>query len=298
MHYCQLGKSTLEISEIGFGCMSLGEREAESARIIHRAIHLGINFFDTADLYQHGLNEIIVGKALGKNRKEVVIASKVGNQWRKDGSGWDWNQGKEYILNAAAESLKRLQTDHIDLYQLHGGTIEDNIDETIEAFELLKQEGKIRYYGISSIRPNVIREYVRRSGIVSVMMQYSLLDRRPEEFCMDLLHRNNIGVLARGSLAQGFLINKPAKAYLDYSETQVSKAAAAISSLSGKKRTKAQTAIQFVLQHPAISSAVVGIRTMEQLEEVVQTIHAPRLTEDEMQKLRQSLPANTYRQHR
>src|SRR6202034_3432729 len=96
-------------------------------------------------------------------------------------------------------------TDYIDLYQLHGGTIDDPIDETIEAFELLQQQGKIRYYGISSIRPNVISEYVQRSNIISVMMQYSLLDRRPEESCLQLLQQNNIGVLARGSVAGGLL---------------------------------------------------------------------------------------------
>ena len=88
---------------------------------------------------------------------------------------------KNIFSSAVDQSLKRLQTDYIDLYQLHGGTIEDPIDEMIEAFETLKAAGKIRYYGISSIRPNVIREYVKRSSIVSVMMQYSLLDRRPEE---------------------------------------------------------------------------------------------------------------------
>ena len=86
-------------------------------------------------------------------RDQVVIASKAGNQWRADGSGWDWNSSKKHILAAAEESLKRLKTDYIDLYQLHGGTIDDPIDETIEAFEILKKQGKIRYYGISSIRP-------------------------------------------------------------------------------------------------------------------------------------------------
>lgn len=89
---------------------------------------------------------------------------------------------KAYIKEAVKKSLTRLKTDYIDLYQLHGGTIEDNIDETIEAFEELKQEGVIRYYGISSIRPNVIKEYVKKSNIVSIMMQFSLFDRRPEEW--------------------------------------------------------------------------------------------------------------------
>src|SRR5215831_1932826 len=199
MKYNQLGNSTLYISEIGFGCMSLGEDHATNELLIHKALAAGINYFDTADLYQKGFNEISVGKALAGKRDQVIIASKVGNQWRPDGSGWDWNPHKDYILKTAEESLKRLETDYVDLYQLHGGTIDDPIDETIEAFELLQKQGKIRYYGISSIRPNVIREYVKRSHIVSVMMQYSLLDRRPEETCLELLRQNHVSVLARGS---------------------------------------------------------------------------------------------------
>lgn len=197
MQYRSLGKSTLTVSEIGFGCMSLGSDDAANARLIHHACEQGVNFFDTADLYEHGQNETSVGKALQDRRSAVIIATKVGNQWKEDGSGWDWNPKKAYIIAAVEASLQRLQTDYIDLYQLHGGTLDDPIDETIAAFETLQQQGKIRYYGISSIRPNVIREYVQRSHIVSVMMQYSLLDRRPEETCLPLLQENNIGVLAR-----------------------------------------------------------------------------------------------------
>jgi aryl-alcohol dehydrogenase-like predicted oxidoreductase len=164
-------------------------------------VDLGINYFDTADIYDQGENEITVGRALRDSRSKLFIATKVGNQPRPDGTGWDWNPHKEHILGAAEASLKRLQTDYIDLYQLHGGTLDDPIDETIEAFELLKEQGKIRAYGISSIRPNVIREYVARSNMVSVMMQYSLLDRRPEESCLELLREIGIGVLVRGAVA-------------------------------------------------------------------------------------------------
>ena len=189
MTFLKLGKSALNISRIGFGCMSLKPGQADMQLIIDRAIANGINYFDTADLYDKGLNEINIGKALRGKRKDVVIATKAGNQWRADGSGWDWNPSKKYILACAEQSLKRLQTDYIDLYQLHGGTMEDPIDETIEAFELLQQQGKIRYYGISSIRPQVIREYVLRSNIVSVMMQYSLADRRPVALEVESLPR-------------------------------------------------------------------------------------------------------------
>jgi aryl-alcohol dehydrogenase-like predicted oxidoreductase len=298
MEYVQLGTSDMRISRLSFGCMSLGSDDVANEKILHRAMDLGINFFDTADLYAKGMNEISVGKALKPYRNKVYIATKVGNQWRPDGSGWDWNPRKEYILAEVEKSLQRLQIDTIDLYQLHGGTIDDNIDESIEAFELLKQQGKIRYYGISSIRPNVIREYIKRSNIVSVMMQYSLLDRRAEETCLSLLQENNIGVLARGAAAQGLLVNKPPKPYLNYSPKEVELAAAVVHSISSNKRNAAQTALRFVLHHPAITSAVLGIRTRQQLEEAVATFKTPMLTSKEMALLQGSVVANRYELHR
>ena len=298
MNYHNLGKSSLQISEIGFGCMSLAGSAEENEKILHQAIELGINFFDTADLYNKGMNEVTVGKALKSKRDKIVLATKVGNQWRRDGSGWDWNPRKEYILSAVEESLLRLETDYIDLYQLHGGTIDDPVDDTIEAFELLKQQGKIRYYGISSIRPNVIREYIRKSSIVSVMMQYSLLDRRPEESCLDLLKENNIGVLVRGSIAQGLLVNKPAKEYLQYSKQEVMTINEAVRAVSKNQRTSTQTAIAYVLNHPAVTSVIVGIRTMQQLEEAVKSVTASELSKEDMIRLKNSINPSTYDQYR
>jgi aryl-alcohol dehydrogenase-like predicted oxidoreductase len=298
MKYNLLGSAALTISEIGFGCMSLKGAEKENNDLVHEAIGMGINFFDTADIYDHGKNEMLLGKALKEKRKEIIIATKVGNEWRKDGSGLDWNPRREHIVAAVEDSLRRLQTDYIDLYQLHGGTIHDPLDETIEAFETLQEKGKIRFYGISSIRPNVIREYIQRSKITSVMMQYSLLDRRPEETCLPLLQENKTGVLARGSLAQGLLINKPAKDYLGYSREEVAGAAAAIHSLSKPKRNATQTAIRFVLQQPAITSAVIGFKNTGQLQEAVKTGDSPLLTDDEMELLKKALRVNFYADHR
>src|SRR5690606_22466686 len=186
------------------------------------------------DLYQKGLNEQHVGEALKSIRQQVIIATKAGNQWRPDGSGWDWNPSKAYILKCADQSLRRLKTDYIDLYQLHGGTLDDPIDETIEAFELLKQQGKIRWYGISSIRPNVIRAYVKRSNIVSVMMQYSLLDHRPEEEVLDLLHQHGISVICRGAVAQGLLLGKSADHYLQYTDGEVTRVARTVAKVAAE----------------------------------------------------------------
>src|SRR5690349_1405782 len=115
MKYRLLGSSGIKVSEIGFGCMSLSSNsENENIELLHAATDLGINFFDTADLYDKGMSEIAVGKAIKKMRKKIVLATKVGNQWRSDGTGWDWNPRREYILQAIDKSLRRLQTDYID----------------------------------------------------------------------------------------------------------------------------------------------------------------------------------------
>ncbi|HTL08033.1 MAG TPA: aldo/keto reductase [Chitinophagaceae bacterium] len=298
MEYSQLGSSSLNISIIGFGCMSLQPGDAAAADLLHAAIDKGINFFDTADLYNKGENEALLGRALKEKRKDILIATKVGNQWKQDGSGWVWNPRKAYIMTAVDESLRRLQTDYIDLYQLHGGTLEDNIDETLEAFTSLQQQGKIRYFGISSIRPNVIRAYAYRSKLTSVMMQYSLLDRRPEETCLPLLQDKNIGVLARGTVAGGLLAGKPSAGYLNYSSEEVARAANAIRAASTEGRTASQTAIRFVLQQPAITAAIVGIRTMEQLLEAVGTLEKPMLKDVQYQQLQEALTPNYYTAHR
>jgi aryl-alcohol dehydrogenase-like predicted oxidoreductase len=298
MRYRQLGKSALQVSEIGFGCMSLGRDDKQNKSLIEFAIDGGINFFDTADIYDHGQNEISVGLAIQEHRKNILLASKVGNQWKRDGSGLDWNPTKKHILQAIDKSLERLQTHYLDLYQLHGGTIEDRIDESIEAFEILKGQGKIRYYGISSIRPNVIREYVHRSNMVSVMMQYSLLDRRPEESCLELLNQNQVGVLARGSVAKGLLINKPAENYLDYKKEEVEKMVTALKSIKGGHPGTAQTAIQFVLAQQMVSSAVVGIRNKEQLNDALTAADSPRLPESDLLVLKNTISPSRYQQHR
>jgi aryl-alcohol dehydrogenase-like predicted oxidoreductase len=298
MNYHKLGQSNLQISAVSFGCMSLKGKEADDIQLLHQALAGGINFFDTADLYDRGANEELVGKAFKQKRKEVIIATKAGNQWRPDGSGWDWNTTKAYILQAAEKSLRRLQTDYIDLYQLHGGTLEDPTDETIEAFEQLQQQGKIRYYGISSIRPNVVQRWVERSKMSSVMLQYSLLDRRPEEAILPLLQEKNIGVLVRGALAQGLLTGKPQKPYLEHSEEAVQKAAAAVAAASTGGHTGTSVSLHWVLQQQAVSSAVVGIRTQEHLIQALVAAQKPAITPETYAGLSNAAPPLTYQQHR
>lgn len=289
MEYRKLGDTDLSVSKLGFGCMSLKPGMLDAEAILQEAVDLGINFFDTADLYDKGWNEELVGRALRTHRSKICIASKVGNQWREDGSGWDWNPRKSYILDAVEQSLRRLNTDHIDLYQLHGGTIDDPIDETIEAFELLKQQGKIRAYGISSIRPNVIHEWLNRSSLQSVMVQYSILDRRPEEDCLSMIRKKGVSVIARGSLAQGILIDKPVKPYQGYTMEEVS---AIVAHLQTTGIDATTLALHYVWHDPVVSTAVVGIRTREQL---IKAYNAAVV-----EKINVSLPfkPNVYQEHR
>lgn len=297
MDYKLTPKAGFKVSEVSFGCMSLKSDVAGNDQLIGKAIDSGINLFDTADLYEKGENEKLLAKALGSRRKDIFISTKVGNSWRSDGSGWDWRPDKEYILSAINDSLTRLNTDYVDLYLLHGGTIDDPIDETIEAFERLKAEGKIRAYGISSIRPNVLREYVKRSNIAAVMTQYSLLDRRPEEETLQLLHNNNIGVLARGTVAGGLLAGKAAKPYLGVTEDMITTIIDELKKML-PERTVEEKALRYVIDNPAITTAVAGIRTGQQLTEAVAASKSVKLSENEREALRNIWSGNFYKEHR
>ncbi|MEK3885094.1 aldo/keto reductase [Paenibacillus sp. PL2-23] len=298
----RLGSSDLTVSEIGLGCMSLGTEETEAVAIIHEALECGITLLDTADLYDGGRNEELVGLAVRGRRADVVIATKVGNRRVPGKEGWTWDPSKAYIHAAVRESLRRLGTDYIDLYQLHGGTIDDPMEETIEAFEELKRDGLIRHYGISSIRPNVIREYAKRSSIVSVMSQYSMLDRRPEEETLPLLAERGIGLIARGPLAGGILTEagagKANRQYLDYSPLELPETRRRLAELVSGERTLAQTAIRYALSEPGVSTAIPGASNIEQLRQNVSASKAAPLTAEERAAIRAATKANQYADHR
>lgn len=304
----KLGKSNLWVSKMGLGCMSLGTDEVKAAGIIEAAIEEGVNYFDTGDLYDYGVNEELVGKILAPFRNEVIIATKVGNRWNEQKDGWRWDPSKKYIKEAVKNSLRRLKTDYIDLYQLHGGTIEDPIDETIEAFEELKAEGFIGCYGISSIRPNVIREYVNRSAIDSIMMQYNLLDRRPEEI-MPLLKENDVSVVTRGSVAKGMLSDKmlelrqeqfKEKEYLNYSAQELYEFYESVKAklLSRSDRTLNELALQFNLSHSSVAAVVVGASSIEQVRDNARAVNARPLSNEEMGILSILTKKDRYSSHR
>ncbi|MBT2214337.1 aldo/keto reductase [Virgibacillus dakarensis] len=302
----QLGKSDLFISQLTLGCMSLGTDKKQAQTIIDQALDAGINHLDTADLYDFGLNEEIVGQAIKDKREQVIITSKVGNHFDRDAKDWFWDPSKAHIIEGLKDSLQRLKTDYIDFYMLHGGTIDDPINESIEAFEELKKDGLIRAYGISSIRPNVIREYVKRSSIDAVMMQYSMLDRRPEEEILDLLQQNTISVLARGPLAKGILSDngekqierKSREGYLDYTYEELVKVYDEIKDVIGDSASFNTAALQYVLHHPAVASAVFGASSVEQLRENTAISQAAPLPEEKYQALQAVTKPMQYTNHR
>lgn len=296
----RLGNSELFAGEIGLGCMSLGTDESKAVAIIHRALDRGVNLLDTADIYDDGRNEELVGKAVKGRRDKVIIATKAGNRRIPGREGWVWDPSKNHILSAVRESLKRLGTDYIDLYQLHGGTIDDPIEETIEAFEQLKREGLIREYGISSIRPNVIREYAARSRIVSVMNPYSILDRRAEEAVLPLLQERGISVIARGPVASGLLAEGRIveKGHLDYSVEEVKQVREGLQRLAVPGRSMTQLAIRFSLSHPAVAAVIPGASSLAQLDHNLDAADLPPLTQEELAAIRSLSKANRYTAHR
>ena len=260
----KLGNSELTISELSLGCMSLPANSNEARPIMEAALDAGITYFDTADLYDKGLNEEIIGTLLKPHRQNITLATKVGNRWIEGQDGWTWDPTPTHIKNGVKASLQRLQTDYIDVYQLHGGTVDDPWDEIIDTFEELKKEGLIREYGISSIRPNVFVPFLTNSSAISNMMQFSLLDRRPEEW-FATISQAGASVVTRGSIAKGLLTaewRERLKPYISYDEQSL---AHILENLEREYNNIHALALAFNLYFDAVASTVIGARTKEQL---------------------------------
>ncbi len=294
-------KSGIEISELGLGCMSLGTDYKKAQPIIESAIDNGITYFDTADIYDQGVNEEIVGKALKKyqNRDDIVIGTKVGNRLTDDGH-MTWDPSKKHIKESVKGSLKRLGLNHLDLYQLHGGTIDDPLDETISAFDELKQEGYIRAYGISSIRPNVIDYYLKNSQIETLMSQFNLIDNRPESLINDV-HDKQVKILARGSVFKGLLTSKSVdvidekfkNGVLDYTQDELGSTIASIKELESNLTA---LSFKYLTSHDAMGSIIVGASSVEQLEENVRNYYK-EISLDQIKSARNRVKDIEYTQH-
>lgn len=291
-----LGQSEITISELSLGCMSLPIEKQQASYVLDAALDAGINYFDTADLYHQGINEEIVGAVLRPRRQDIVIATKVGNRLIEGQDGWSWDASPSYIRAAVKNSLQRLQTDYIDVYQLHGGTTDDQWPEIIAVFEELQQEGLIREYGISSIRPNVFLPFAKNSHGISNMMQFNLLDQRAAEW-FEALEKEGVSVVTRGSIAKGLLTaqwRERLQDYMSYDKLQLEKIIHTIEQTYGDVHA---AALAFNLHFQNVASTVIGARTKEQLKQNLEAYEKAQQLED-IEKILSFTKQQFYTEHR
>jgi aryl-alcohol dehydrogenase-like predicted oxidoreductase len=206
----ELGRSGLEVSALGLGCMGMSEfygpsDETEAVRVIHRAIDLGINFLDTADIYGSGRNEALIGRAIAGRRDGIVLATKFGVVRGADGSFIGLNGSADYVRAACEASLRRLGTDVIDLYYQHRVDPNTPIEETVGAMAELVAQGKVRYLGLSEAAPETIKRAAAVHPIAALQTEYSLWSREPEGESLDTVRALGIGFVAYSPLGRGFL---------------------------------------------------------------------------------------------
>ena len=225
MIYRAFGKTGWRVSQVGVGCWQFGGAitvdgkpdgwpnvsDEESAATIQRAVELGINFFDTSDMYGWGRSEEVLGRTLKKigHPDRIHIATKVGF-WHDDRGGRTFNESKDYILRACDASLRRLQIDHIDLYQCHLWRTE-RWTEFLDAFETLQQQGKIGFYGVSTNDFDIVERFDERKKLTAVQSRYSLLNRKAEREILPYCRGRGIAFIARTPFARGRLSGRMTK---------------------------------------------------------------------------------------
>jgi aryl-alcohol dehydrogenase-like predicted oxidoreductase len=295
MNYVNLGGSGLKVSRLCLGAMTYGSPEwrdwvlpeSEGRLFIRRALDLGINFFDTADMYSRGASEEVLGRALRDmaRREQVVIATKVFYPMG-DGPN-DRGLSRKHIFDAIDASLRRLGTDYVDLYQIHRLDPETPIEETLDALNDLVRAGKVRYIGASSMfgwqfmKALALSDRHGWSRFVSMQNHYNLVYREEEREMLPLCRAEGIGVIPWSPLARGFLAGnrQPGgggttrsksdvfahKMYYQESDFQIVERVVALASDRGV--APAQIALAWVLRQPAVTAPIVGASRMEQLEQ-------------------------------
>lgn len=311
MRYRTLGRTGIKVSPYALGAMmfgAVGNRDHDdSIRIIHKALDAGINFVDTADAYSRGESEQIVGKALKGRRDNVVLSTKLHMPM-----GDDPNQrgnSRRWIITAVEQSLRRLQTDHIDLYQIHRPDPDTDIEETLSALSDLIHSGKVRAIGSSTMPASDIVEaqwVAERRGLERFRTEqptYSILSRGIEAEVLPVAQRYGMGVLVWSPLAKGMLTGRIRKGQ----QTDLRRASI-FTSFSDERRLDAveqivplaeelglpttHLAMAFAIAHPGVTSAIIGPRTMEQLDDLLAGVDVT-LTDEILDRIDKIVPPGT-----
>ncbi len=314
-----LGTTGVKVTPLCLGAMMFGDwgntDHDESIRIIHRALDAGINFIDTADVYSRGESEEIVGKALaGGKRDDIILATKVHGTMGDDPN--EFGNSRRWIVREVENSLRRLGTDWIDLYQIHRPEADTDIDETLGALTDLVRAGKVRYIGSSTfpasqiVEAQWVAERRGRERFVCEQPPYSLLVREIEKDMLPTAHRYGMGVIPWSPLAGGWLSGRYRKGE-DLPESQRAQrmpgrydlsvpgnqakleAADALARLAEEAgMTLIEMALAFVIRHPAVTSAIIGPRTMEHLESQL-TAADVTLSGDVLDRIDEIVPPGT-----
>ncbi len=288
MLYRRLGETDMIVSVVALGTWAMGKygwgddvHDEDSIAAIQRAIDLGINLIDTADVYGFGHAEEIVGRAIAGRRDEVFIATKGGLRWNDAGEIWR-DSSREHLLAACDASLQRLGVDCIDLYQIHWPDPATPIQETMEALLELQEAGKIRYIGVSNYDVNQLREALKYAPVRTLQPPYSLLNRAIEKDLLPFCRDNNIGVLVYSPLQKGLLTGKykPGDTFPEgdvrrndpnfqgerfLRNLRIVERLKELAAESG--HTVAQLAIAWAISTPGVTVALVGAKRPQQIEE-------------------------------
>jgi len=306
MKYRVLGKTGLKVSEVGFGGWPIGGNafgnsygpadDKQSLAAIGRALELGCNFFDTADVYGHGHSEELLGQALRGCRSEVIIATKVGGDFYHGTPRMNFNS--DYLEFALGKSCERLGTDYVDLYQLHNPPVQLIKDGRVfKTLERLNASGKIRHYGISIHDPQEGLLAMRNRGIGAVQVVFNILRQEAKNQLFREATQNNVGIVAREPLANGFLAGKlktestfhQGDIRHSFPRNYVSQLTTAVDQLrfvESNSRTLAQAALRFVLDHKEVSTVIPGAKTPEHVDEDLASSESPPLTGEELLRIK------------
>jgi aryl-alcohol dehydrogenase-like predicted oxidoreductase len=298
MHTRKLGYSDLHLTTMGFGAWAIGggdwefgwgpQEDADSISAIHKALDLGINWIDTAAAYGLGHSEEVVGKALQGKRDKVILATKCSLVWEDPKSGNISNRLKAWSVRKEAEdSLRRLNTDVIDLYQIHWPNPDADIEEGWAEIARLIQEGKVRYGGVSNFSVSQLKRIQPIHPVASLQPPYNMFERDFEDELLAYCAEQNIGVVAYSPMASGFLTGKYNREKVmalpkedwrvtrnrHFQEPELGPNLTAVDKLSRiaerYKRSLGEMAVAWVLRHPEVTSAIVGARRPDQIAQIV-----------------------------